>query len=528
MIVSSQSPSVSIPDQSLPEFLLAHVAQFGDTPALIDGPGGRTYSYAQFGKLVQNVAGNLAKRGFKPGDCLAIYSANLPEYAIAFIGVALAGGVVTTVNPLYTVAELGKQLADSGARSIITLGMFADKAAEAGAANGITEIFAFDGAPDTVAFNDLMADCGEFVPPSINAATDLLVLPYSSGTTGVSKGVMLTHANVVANLIQVQSMDGFKPTTPDDTVIGVLPFFHIYGMVVIMIATLITGATVVTMPRFDMEEFLSLIEKYKVTRAPLVPPIVVGLTKHPAVDNYDLSSLQYVNSGAAPLGEEASNACSQRIGCLVTQGYGLTETSPVTHINPYDAARIKHGSAGLALPNTETKIVDVDTGESLPANQQGEVLIRGPQVMQGYLNNAQATAATIDEDGWLHTGDIGYHDDDHYLFVIDRLKELIKYKGFQVAPAELEALLLAHTSVADAAVIPVPDEDAGEIPKAFIVLKADATATVDEIADAVNAQIAPYKKIRQVEAATEIPKSLAGKILRRVLVDKERAKIADT
>ena len=526
MIVKSQSPSISIPDQSLPEFLLEHVAQFGDMTALIDGPSGRSYSYAQFGQMVRNVAGNLAKRGFKPGDSVAIYSANLPEYAIAFIGIALAGGVVTTVNPLYTVAELSKQLSDSGARAIITLGLFADKAVEAGAANNISEVITFDGAPGTVAFKELLVDCDAFAPPSINAATDLLVLPYSSGTTGVSKGVMLTHANVVANLVQVRSMDGYKPTTADDTVIGVLPFFHIYGMVVIMIATLMTGATVVTMPRFDMEEFLSFIEKYKVTRAPLVPPIVVGLSKHPAVDNYDLSSLQYVNSGAAPLGEEASNACSQRIGCLVTQGYGLTETSPVTHMNPYDAEKIKHGSAGLALPDTETKIIDLDTGESLPPNEQGEVLIRGPQVMQGYLNNAQATAATIDDDGWLHTGDIGYHDDDSYLFVIDRLKELIKYKGFQVAPAELESLLLAHSSVADAAVIPVADEDAGEIPKAFIVLKPDADASVNEIVDAINSQIAPYKKIRQVESATEIPKSLAGKILRRVLVERERAKLA--
>lgn len=522
MIVNSQSPSVSIPDQSLPEFLLSHVTRFGDRPALIDGPSGRSYSYAQFSKLTQNVAGNLLKRGFKSGDCVAIYSANLPEYAIAFIGITLAGGVVTTVNPLYTVAELAKQLTDSGARSIVTLGVFADKAAEAANAQGITDIFTFDGSPGTIPFADLMADCGEFNAPVINPVTDLLVLPYSSGTTGISKGVMLTHANVVANLIQVQSTEGFKPTTPDDTVIGVLPFFHIYGMVVIMITTLITGATVVTMPRFDMEEFLSFIQKYKVTRAPLVPPIVVGLTKHPAVEHYDLSSLQYINSGAAPLGEEASNACSQRLGCLVTQGYGLTETSPVTHINPYDAKKIKHGSAGLAVPNTETRVIDLETGRSLAANESGEVLIRGPQVMQGYLNNADATAATIDSDGWLHTGDIGYHDDDNYLFVIDRLKELIKYKGFQVAPAELEALLLAHDSVADAAVIPVPDEEAGEIPKAYVVLKDDADSDVSEVVDSINGQIAPHKKIRQVELADEIPKSLAGKILRRVLIDRER------
>jgi acyl-CoA synthetase (AMP-forming)/AMP-acid ligase II len=335
---------------------------------------------------------------------------------------------------------------------------------------------------------------------------------------------MLTHHNLVSNICQVEGTRGVDTTKPGDVVIGVLPFFHIYGMVVIMNMTLITGATVVTVPRFDMEEFLQTIEKYRVTRASLVPPIVLGLTKHPVVDQYDTSSLVHIGSGAAPLGEEISLACGTRLGCLLTQGYGLTETSPVTHTNPYDAKKLKHGSAGLTVPNTETKIVDLETGQALGFDQRGEVCIRGPQVMKGYLNNPQATEHCIDNEGWFHTGDIGYFDKDEFLFVVDRLKELIKYKGFQVAPAELEALLLSHPEITDAAVIPSPDDEAGELPKAFIVAKDNLSE--QQVMDFVAQSVSPQKKVRLVEFIDEIPKSLSGKILRRVLVDRERERVA--
>jgi acyl-CoA synthetase (AMP-forming)/AMP-acid ligase II len=283
---------------------------------------------------------------------------------------------------------------------------------------------------------------------------------------------------------------------------------------------LYAGATIVTMPRFDLESFLRIVQEHRITLAYLVPPIVLALAKHPLVAQYNLSSIRSIWSGAAPLGAELAETCGVRVGCSVRQGYGLTETSPVTHRNLEAGARA--GSIGRLIPNTECKIVDPTSGAELRSESRGELLIRGPQVMKGYLNNPTATAAAIDADGWLCTGDIGYADADGYFFIVDRAKELIKYKGYQVAPAELEAVLITHPAVADAAVIPVPDEEAGEIPKAFVALK--GATSDEELMCYVAQRVAPFKRIRQVQVVDEIPKSAAGKILRRVLIEKERAR----
>jgi acyl-CoA synthetase (AMP-forming)/AMP-acid ligase II len=280
------------------------------------------------------------------------------------------------------------------------------------------------------------------------------------------------------------------------------------------------------MPRFDFAEYLSNLERYRVTVAHVVPPIVLALAKQPAVEGRDLSSLRLLFSGAAPLGSELTRACSERLGCAVRQGYGMTESSPAVHITPAEAADAKHGSVGVCVPSTESKIVDVETGEELGAGAEGEILVRGPQVMKGYLNRPEETARTVDAEGWLHTGDIGYADDDGHFFIVDRAKELIKYKGFQVAPAELEALLLTHPAVADAAVVPSRDDEAGEIPKAFVVLKPDSSLSsenaADDLIEFVAARVAPHKKVRRVELIEQIPKSPSGKILRRVLVQRDR------
>jgi acyl-CoA synthetase (AMP-forming)/AMP-acid ligase II len=351
-----------------------------------------------------------------------------------------------------------------------------------------------------------------------------MFLPYSSGTTGVPKGVMLTHRNIVANLAQTIACGDVVGER--DVVIGVLPFFHIYGLVVVMNTTLLAGATVVTMPRFDLEQFLSTIQTYRVSVAFVAPPIVLALAKHPLVERYDLSSLRLVLSGAAPLDEGLARACAARVGCDVGQGYGMTEASPVTHLADATDRLANVGAVGRAAPSTETMIVDVETGKPLGVGEAGEVWVRGPQVMRGYLNRPDATAATLDADGWLHTGDVGYVDAGGYLRVVDRVKELIKYKGMQVAPAELEAVLLAHPGVADAAVIPIPDEVAGEVPKAYVVPRArpdDPDAFAAEVAAFVAGRVAPHKKLRAVELTEAIPKSPSGKILRRVLVERERA-----
>jgi acyl-CoA synthetase (AMP-forming)/AMP-acid ligase II len=330
---------------------------------------------------------------------------------------------------------------------------------------------------------------------------------------------MLTHGNLVANLVQSAAA---LPLHGEDVVIAVLPFFHIYGLQVILNGGLRAGATLVVLPRFDLETFLRAIQQHRATWAFVVPPIALALAKHPAVDGFDLSSLRQVLSGAAPLSADLARAVTRRLGCRMLQGYGMTETSPVTHTNSGPTVETKPGSVGALVANTEGRIVDPETGRDLGPGEQGEICVRGPQIMKGYLGRPEATAAMIDKDAWLHTGDIGYADADGDFFVVDRLKELIKYKGCPVAPAELEALLLTHPAVADVAVIPSPDDEAGEVPKAFVVTRAQVTP--EELMAFVAERVAPTKRVRRLEMIDQIPKSPSGKILRRVLVDRERTR----
>ena len=518
MIYRSPFPDVEIPEIPLPDYVFEHVDRWPDKAALIDGPSGRTLTYAQLLAAARATAAGLAARGFAKGDVFAIYSPNLPEYAVAFFGVAIAGGTVTTINPLYTPAELNRQLQDAGATLLVTIPQFLDKAREAIAGTAVREVFVFGEAEAATPFAALPA-AGSPPAVAIDAREDVVALPYSSGTTGMPKGVMLTHYNLVANVAQT---DAVERLTARETMVGILPFYHIYGMVVLMSGALRVGATVVTMPRFDFEQFLGLVQQHRVTMSYVVPPIVLALAKHPAVDQYDLSSLSDMLSGAAPLPEPVSRACAARTGIVVRQGYGMTETSPVTHFTPKDGVN-KPTAVGPAAPSTVFRVVDVATGEDAPSGGLGEVWVRGPQVMKGYLHNPDATREMIDGDGWLHTGDIGRADEDGYLYVVDRVKELIKYKGYQVAPAELEAVVQSHPAVADAAVIPSPDTEAGEVPKAYVVIKPGAAATADEIIAHVAARVAPHKKVRRVEFIDAIPKVPSGKILRRALVERERA-----
>ena len=522
MIIKGPYPEVSIPNTALTPFVLRRAKELANKPALIDGPTGRTLTYAQLADSISIVAHNLSQRGFKQGDVFGILSPNCPEYAIAFHAIATLGGIVTPINPLYTKHEIAHQLKDSGARFLVTVPACAEKTGEAQEA-GIEELFVFGSAEGATSFDSLLIDNGRTEQVEIDPLADLVALPYSSGTTGLPKGVMLTHHNLVANVCQ---MEGLRYFSEADTLICVLPLFHIYGLVVVLNMGLYSGSTIVTMPRFDLESFLKAVQDYEVTLAHLVPPIVLALSKHPIVDNYKLPKLKTIFSGAAPLGEELTRACMDRLGCIIRQGYGMTETSPVTHSSPAPPRETKFGSVGVAAPNTECKIIDLETGTPLGPGERGEVCVRGPQVMKGYLNRPDATAETIDPEGWLHTGDIGYFDEDGHFFIVDRAKELIKYKGFQVPPAELEAVLLSHPSIADAAVIPYPDDEAGEVPKGIIVLRQPAEA--EEILQFVAERVAPHKRIRYIEFAEKIPKSPSGKILRRVLVDMEKVKLAST
>jgi acyl-CoA synthetase (AMP-forming)/AMP-acid ligase II len=510
----SRYPDADIPLVTLTELVLGVPDGDDGRTALVDGVTGRSLTFGEVRAQVRRVAAGLSRTVGK-GDVVAIWAPNLPEYAVAFHAVLSLGAVLTTINPAYTPQEAAYQLRDAGARQLFTTAALLPRALEAVEACGTAiEVITIDEAPGMASLATIALDAD---PPSvaIDPALDLAVLPYSSGTTGLAKGVMLTHRNLVANLRQIDAIEA--PDLP--ALVGVLPFFHIYGMTVIMNLGLMRRATVVTLPKFELEAFLKVLQDWPIPVAHIVPPIAVALAKHPSVDRFDLSGVKWLFSGAAPLGAELTEAIRTRLGITTRQGYGLTETSPAAYITPPGEER--DGKVGVLLPGTECRIVCTSTGRVLECNEPGEVLIRGPQVMKGYWNKPEATASTIDADGWLHTGDIGVVDDDGYLAVVDRLKELIKVKGYQVAPAELESLLLEHPQIADVAVIPVADEEAGEVPKACVVTKGPLTAA--EVIDFVAPRVAHFKRVRHVEFIESIPKSPSGKILRRVLVERERA-----
>ena len=528
MIFKSPHSQVTIPDTSITDFVLRRAVELGDKPALIDGSTGRTFTYRQLPDLIQKLAKGFSAHGISKGDVFAVYAPNLPEYVLAFHAVASLGAITTMAPPLFTAEELKRQLLDSGAKFLLTTPQLMATARDVAEVAGIRKIFVIGDAEGAISFASLLDNHGPEVTAKIDPTNDVAALPYSSGTTGFPKGVMLTHRNLVAMLCQLKQSE---PSTPNDTMICVVPMYHLYGLHVVANQGLSQGATIVTLPRYELEQFLQTLEQYKVTIAPLVPPLVLALARAPQINDHSLAALRLIHCGAATLADDVARACTARLGCEIRYGYGLTEVSPLSHASLANPGQQTPGSVGYCLPNTECKMVDHISGDELGANQQGEICVRGPQVMKGYWGNATATAEMIDSQGWLRTGDVGYCDADGQLFVVDRIKELIKTNGRQVAPAELEAVLLSHASIADAAVIPAADEKAGEVPKAFVVLRNAAgdggsrdETLGDEIMDFVAARVAPYKRIRSVEFIAEIPKSPAGKILRRVLVERERGK----
>jgi acyl-CoA synthetase (AMP-forming)/AMP-acid ligase II len=503
----SPHPDVEVPAVTVTEFALRRAGELADRPALIDAPSGRTLTYGALAAGVERVAAGLAARGFGRGDVLAINAPNLPEWPLPVLGALAAGGTVTTANPLYTARELAAQLEDSRARLLVTIAPFAPVALEAAAAAGVEDVVAIGDAPDgTTPLAALMRAAGPPAAPDTGVDETALLL-YSSGTTGTAKGVALTHRQWVTNIVQTEAV---CPAGPGEAVLAVAPFFHALGITTLLGRTLAYGGTIVSLPRFEIEPFLAAIQEHRVTQTIVVPPVLLALAKHPAVDDYDLSSLQWIGCGAAPLGAEVEQAVADRLGCVVAQGYGMTEASACIAITTFQRPEaIVRGSCGPLLPNTEGRIVD------------GELWIRGPQVMSGYLGRPEATAATVDEDGWLHTGDVARVDDAGNVFIVDRLKELIKYKAFQVAPAELEALLVTHPQVLDTAVVRGEDAEAGEIPVAYVVREGDLGG--EELMTWVSERVAPHKRVRRVEFIDAIPKSPSGKILRRVLVERERS-----
>ena len=518
-VFHSPFATVDIPRVTITQHVLRKCSECADHPAIIDGISGSSLSFSELATRIRRLAGGLQVRGFKHGDVLALIAPNCPDYAVVFHATALCGGTVTTINPGYGIAEVRQQLLDSRAKWIVASQNCKAVCKQAMRGTTVNSLICLEDTPNGTCVNSLLAH--EVDQVEVNLDTHPVVLPYSSGTTGFPKGVMLSHTNLVANLVQMNIAFEYEQC---EVGLAILPFFHIFGMQVLMGSLLAEGHTIVTLPRFDMETSLELIEQHAVTQFFVVPPIVLGLAKSPLVDNHDLSSLRKVFCGAAPLGAKLAEEAATRLNCAVVQGYGMTEMSPVSHCTP--GFTNKPGSSGVTIPNTQSRIVDPD-GNDLPANTEGELLVKGPQIMIGYLNNSQATTQTLDADGWLHTGDLAIIDEDGYMSIVDRVKELIKYKGFQIAPAELEAVIITHPDVADVAVIGMPDEEAGELPKAFIVLRADANITgADQLAQKsvdimqfVSKQVAKYKAVQEVQWVDAIPKSPSGKILRRLLRD---------
>lgn len=522
---SSPFPDVDVPDQSIYDYLFSGLAAGDlDRIALVDGVSGAQTSYGQLLGQINAVAGAVAAQGLGPHGVAAMLCPNVPAFAAVFHGLLRAGATITTVNSLYTADELTLQLQDAGATWLFTVSALLPGAKEAAERAGIPaeRLVVLDGAEGHLSLRDLLTAGAPAPDVTFDPATHVAVLPYSSGTTGRPKGVRLSHRNLVAN---VQQARGLLGVTPDDRLLALLPFFHIYGLTVLLNLALRERASLVTIPRFDLAEFLRMIQDHRCTYLFIAPPVAVALAKQPLVDEYDLSSVHTMLSGAAPLDGELGTKLAQRLHCRVLQGYGMTELSPVSHLIPRDATDVPVSSVGFTVPNMECRLVDPATGEDIdiPAegtSGPGHLLCRGPNVMLGYLNRAEETDACLDADGYLRTGDVATVRADGVVTIVDRLKELIKYKGYQIAPAELEALLLTHPGIADAAVIGTSDADGQEVPMAFVVRQpGEGGASLDEAAvmDFVAAAVAPFKKVRRVEFIDTVPKSASGKILRRML-----------
>jgi acyl-CoA synthetase (AMP-forming)/AMP-acid ligase II len=527
LVFRSPYPDVDIPDVSVFEYLFGSLTEEEESRiALIDPATGAETTYGALRAQVEAFAGALAARGVGTDTVVGLLCPNVPAFATVFHGILRAGATVTTINSLYTAGEIGKQLKDAAATWLVTVSPLLPQASEAAEAVGIPHerVIVLDGAHGHPNLRELLGERQEAPTVSFDPATHLAVLPYSSGTTGIPKGVMLSHRNLVANVQQCRTNIDLRD---GDRVLAVLPFFHIYGMTVLLNLALRQRASLVTMPRFDLVEFLTNIQKYSCTYLYIAPPIAVALAKHPIVDQFDISSVHTVFSGAAPLDGETAEAAGTRIHARMMQGYGMTELSPVSHAMPHDRDDVPVSSVGTMLPNEECKLVDTETGEEITelgddgVTRPGELWVKGPNVMLGYLHNEEATREILDADGFLHTGDVAVYHEGGYFSIVDRVKELIKYKGYQIAPAELEALLLSHPKVMDAAVIGVLDDEKQEIPKAFIVAAPDSGLTEDEVMAFVARSVAPHKKVRRVEFIDAIPKSASGKIIRKDLRARE-------
>ncbi|GAB4826417.1 4-coumarate--CoA ligase 3 [Ancistrocladus abbreviatus] len=534
-IFRSKLPDIPISNHlPLHTYCFEKLPETSDRPCLIVGSTGKIYSFAETHLICCKTAAGLSQLGVKKGDVIMILLHNCPEFVFAFMGASMIGAVSTTANPYYTTAEIFKQFGSSNAKIIITQSQYVNKLREDNNKENHPKfgedfrvVTIDDHVENCVHFSEISGANEEDVPSVTIDSNDPVALPFSSGTTGLPKGVILTHKSLITSV--AQQVDGENPNLflkPEDVFLCLLPLFHIYSLNSVLLCSLRAGCGILLMQKFEIGTLLEVIEKHRVSVAAVVPPLVLALAKNPVVEKFDLGSIRAVLSGAAPLGKELEDALRSRVPqAILGQGYGMTEAGPVLAMCSgfaKDPFPTKPGSCGTVVRNAEMKVVDPETGCPLGYNQPGEICIRGDQIMKGYLNDDAATAATIDADGWLHTGDIGYVDEDDQVFIVDRVKEIIKFKGFQVPPAELEALLVSHPSIADAAVVPQKDEVAGEVPVAFVIRSNGSEITEDAVKEFIAKQVVFYKKLHKVYFVQAIPKSPSGKILRKEL----RAKLA--
>lgn len=532
MIVRSHWPEITIPEMNVADFVLQNVDEYSDNVALVCGMTGRSYQYGLARGMAAKFGSALVRLGAAKGDVMALVLPNIPEFPIAFLGATGAGLSITTCNPTYRAEEIARQLEISGAKYVLTIGMFLPNVKQAADIYGGIEKLVVLGMEDTpsdcVSFIDLiMSDDGSLYKQhsgEVDPHKDIVVMPFSSGTTGPPKGVCLSHFNLVANMAQMMA-ENVMPTSLQDwvthgkqeTTVAVLPFFHIYSMELIMLLNLRLGSKIITLPKFEPETYVKALVQYKPTILHLVPPLVQFLAATPVIKAQHLASVKVVTGGAAPFGPALIEMFMAKVHpneIEFREGFGMTETSPITHIQPGENAVL--GSCGCVLPNTIAKVVDLETGVALGEGQQGELCVSGPQTMLGYYKNKAATDETI-IDGWLHTGDIAVYDATGQFTIVDRLKELIKVKGLQVSPSELEDLIRRHPGVLDVAVVGVPDERMGESPRAYVIRR-NANVAEQSIVDYVEERVAPHKRLEQgVMFVESLPKNQTGKLLRREL-----------
>ncbi|MCC5801328.1 AMP-binding protein [Rossellomorea vietnamensis] len=544
---------LNLVEKPLQSYLTEAASLYGDKAAIHFM--GKEVGYKELYESALKFAGYLKTLGINKGDRVAIMLPNTPQSVIAYYGILYAGGVVVQTNPLYMEREIEYQMKDSGAKVILTLDILYPRVSKVMKNTDLEHIIVtaikdylpfpknliypfiqkkqygivvkVDHRGQNHLFTEIMktAVAEAISQEEFDFENDLALLQYTGGTTGFPKGVMLTHKNLVANASMCDAWL-YKCTKGEEKMLGILPFFHVYGMTAVLILSVMQGYKMILLPKFDAETTLKTIQKLKPTLFPGAPTIYIGLLNHPDLKKYDLSSIDSCLSGSAPLPVEVQQQFEEVTGGKLVEGYGLTESSPVTHSNfLWDKARIK-GSIGVPWPGTDSAVFSMETGEPLPPNEMGEIVVKGPQVMKGYWNRPEETEQTL-KDGWLLTGDIGYMDEKGYFYVVDRKKDMIIAGGFNIYPREIEEVLYEHPAIQEVVAAGVPDPYRGETVKAYVVLKEGESLTEEELNEYSRKYLAAYKVPRIYEFRKELPKTAVGKILRRALVDEERQKIED-